>query len=417
MFDDPVARDYGYGRFDLRQGPPPDNPWLAWALHLAHTMAETRGFDGRVRRALNRNLVMLLADHADGEKVRASDFHEVLIRRGTSLAHTIEILDTMGILDDDRPTTFDQWLETKLTDIAPGLRQETERWARALRDGGPRTRARDEATVRTYLSAARPALLDWSNRYGHLRETTRDDVREHVSGLRGHVRQTTATALRSLFGWAKRNGLVFRNPTAGLAVGKLEPAVFQPLRAEEIARTVEAADTPHARLFVALAAIHAARPGEIRALQLDDVDLANRRLTIAGRPRPLDDLTYRVLVDWLKHRRERWPHTANQHLVVSYCTALGLGPVSQTFLAPALRGLPATIERLRIDRQLEEALTHRADPLHLASVFGISDAAAIRYAASARQLLARPHETDPAASPRTQAPTCDTEPEGHSGSH
>jgi hypothetical protein len=30
---------------------------------------------------------------------------------------------------------------------------------------------------------------------------------------------------------------------------------------------------------------------------LDDVDLGNRRLTIAGRTRPLDDLTLKLLTD------------------------------------------------------------------------------------------------------------------------
>ena len=38
-------------------------------------------------------------------------------------------------------------------------------------------------------------------------------------------------------------------------------------------------------------------------------------------------------------------------------------------------------------RQLEEALTHDADPLHLAAVFGIDDTTAIKDAAIARQLL------------------------------
>lgn len=36
---------------------------------------------------------------------------------------------------------------------------------------------------------------------------------------------------------------------------------------------------------------------------------------------------------------------------------------------------------------LEEALTHGPDPLHLAAVFGLAQKTAIRYAASARQLL------------------------------
>jgi hypothetical protein len=36
LFDQVLPRSYQYGRTDLRRAPPPDNPWLAWALHLAH---------------------------------------------------------------------------------------------------------------------------------------------------------------------------------------------------------------------------------------------------------------------------------------------------------------------------------------------------------------------------------------------
>jgi hypothetical protein len=60
-----------------------------------------------------------------------------------------------------------------------------------------------------------------------------------------------------------------------------------------------------------LAAVHAARAGAIRAAQLDDVDLGNRRLIIAGRVRPIDEFTHQVLLDWLGYRRTRWPDTAN----------------------------------------------------------------------------------------------------------
>ncbi|TWH65074.1 tyrosine-type recombinase/integrase [Micromonospora olivasterospora] len=55
--------------------------------------------------------------------------------------------------------------------------------------------------------------------------------------------------------------------------------------------------------------------------------------------------------------------------------------------AQRLKGLAATLERLRVDRQLEEALTHGPDPLHLAAVFGLDDKTAIRYANAARQIL------------------------------
>jgi len=137
---------------------------------------------------------------------------------------------------------------------------------------------------------------------------------------------------------------------------------------------------------VAAATTPAARLG-IRALRLDDVDLGNRRLVIAGRIRPLDDLTRQILLGWLDHRRTRWPNTANPHVIVNQQTALETGPVSNVWLTKALRGQAATLERLRVDRQLEEALTHGPDPLHLAAVFGVDQKTAIRYAASACQLL------------------------------
>ena len=55
--------------------------------------------------------------------------------------------------------------------------------------------------------------------------------------------------------------------------------------------------------------------------------------------------------------------------------------------------------RLRVDRQLEEALAHGPDPLHLAAVFGLDPKTAIRYAENARLLLTtRAEEQNPASS-------------------
>jgi hypothetical protein len=63
--------------------------------------------------------------------------------------------------------------------------------------------------------------------------------------------------------------------------------------------------------------------------------------------------------------------------LISKQTAAGLSPLSAQAATRMLRNLPAGLERMRIDRQLEEALTSGADPLHLASVFGISNRTAI----------------------------------------
>jgi hypothetical protein len=402
LFDDASARSYRWGRIDLRCGPVPLNPWLSWALHLAHVMAEPRGFDPGTFRTLNRSLVMVLADHVDGEMIRASDFEEVLHLHRASVQHVSEILSSMGILDDDRSPTFETWLAGKLENLSPGIAPDVERWILALRYGTPRRRPRAGAAL-SYLYAAHPALIQWSTEHDHLREITPVDVLAYADTLVGRQRQIGLVALRSLFAWAKKEGAVFANPAGRIRVGRIDDLVWQSLSPEEIARTVAVSTTAQARLVIALATIHAARSGAIRALQLDDVDIANRRLTIAGRSRPLDDLTRRLLIEWLDHRREQWPNTANRHVIISRESAFNLGPVSQPHIARALRGLPATLERLRIDRQLEEALVHGADPLHLAAVFGISDAAAIRYAVNARQLLERPHESLPLDSLRTRA--------------
>lgn len=267
----------------------------------------------------------------------------------------------------------------------PRIRLETERWTRVLRDGGPRSLPRREGTVWLYLNRVRPALLEWSNRCDHLREVTRDDVLTYVKTLHGHQRHDQLVALRSLFSWAKRNGLIFRNPTSRIKVGQYQYGVLQPLVPAQVDRSVAAATTPATRLILALAAVHAARVAQIGTLMLDDVDLGNRRLTIAGRVRPLDNLTMKLLLDWLEHWRIRWPNTANLHLhlLINSQTATKTSRASNHWISASMRGQDATLERLRVDRQLEEALTHGPDPLHLVEVFGLDEKTAMRYADSA----------------------------------
>ena len=160
----------------------------------------------------------------------------------------------------------------------------------------------------------------------------------------------------------------------------------------QIDDAAHAAATPAARLTLHLAAVHAARPEAIRNLRLDDVDIGNRRLTIATVTRPLDELTHQLLLDWLADRRRRWPNTANPHLIINKQTASTTRPVSDNALTAPFRRRAATLEALRVDRQLDEALTHGPDPLHLAVVFGLDETTAIRYSQAARQLLCTPAE-------------------------
>ncbi|MGW7410824.1 hypothetical protein ACWGI9_45510 [Streptomyces sp. NPDC054833] len=216
---------------------------------------------------------------------------------------------------------------------------------------------------------------------------TREDIITARDAVTGKQRESRIVALRSLFRHAKKNGQIFRNPTIRIRVPRQTGGVLQALVQADIDEAIATATTPDIRLIIALAAVHAARPKMIRTMQLDDVDVGNRRITVGNHVRPLDDLTHRAVLDWLDHRRNRWPNTANPHLLITQKTAVELGPAGKLWTTRATRNLTATLERLCVDRQLEEALTHGADPLHLALAFGIDEKTAIRYADSARALL------------------------------
>src|SRR5664280_3700581 len=132
----------------------------------------------------------------------------------------------------------------------------------------------------------------------HLREITSADVTAALEPVRGWQRNTAIAALRSLFGYAKKHGLIFTNPTTRLKAGKIEASLL-PMTDAEIQAVKQIAAHPGQRLIIALAAVQAARPAAIRALLLDDVDLPNRRITLAGHPQRLGDLTHRTLLAWL----------------------------------------------------------------------------------------------------------------------
>lgn len=86
----------------------------------------------------------------------------------------------------------------------------------------------------------------------------------------------------------------------------------------------------------------------------------------------LGELTHRALITWLDHRRDRWPHTPNRHVLLTTKTALRTTPVSQTSVKQSLSDNGFTIERIRADRILHEALTAGPDPLHLSLSFSAS---------------------------------------------
>ncbi len=97
----------------------------------------------------------------------------------------------MGIYTDDRRPALEDWLERKLAALPSGIRRDVTAWARDLRDGTARSRARSPRTVNHYVASALPALAAWSGRHDQLRQVTRGDVAGAVSPQRGKQRNDT----------------------------------------------------------------------------------------------------------------------------------------------------------------------------------------------------------------------------------
>jgi hypothetical protein len=378
--------------FDWTQHAELTNPALTRVRGLAQAMGQARGWNPQLTAELDRALVVVLSGHADGERLRRSELVGVLHRYGISVDRVAEVLAQAGLLDDDRVPALEFWCNDKLTELAPGIAADARGWVHTLAHGGPRSQPRKMGTVRRYLRCAHPVLVEWSTRYDHLREVTTGDIAAVADTLRGYPRRQTLIALRSLMRHCKKTGTIFADPAARIRTSRPDDSPILPLTPEQIQDATHAATTPAARLALALAAVHAARSETIRMLHLDDIDLGNRRLTIAGVARPLDELTHRLVLEWLTDRRGRWPNTANPHLIINKQTASTTRPISENALTAPFRGAAATLEALRVDRQLDEALTHGPDPLHLAVVFGLTETTAIRYSHAARQLLKTPAE-------------------------
>ncbi len=364
---------------------PPVDAGLAERLQAeAGKLAELRGWSPRTLSLTQRGLRILAAVHGPGEQVRASTARQ-LTARNMPFPHIINVLAGVGALEDDRPDTLALWLDEQLAGLPDQIRAEVNTWLGILRNGSPRRRPRSRRTIVRDIYSIRTFLADAGSRYSTLRQVTRDDIAGWLARRPGRSRPQDASTLRSLFGTLKAERLIFANPARGIRVSRRNPSVPMPLPAHLLTVTAEAAaDNPALRAVVALAGVHALLPGQIRYLRIDQLDLPGRRLDPDGMDRPLDEFTVGAIRSYLDFRSTRWPDTASPYLLVTRKTAHTGEPVSRFWMASMFRGLPVTAEQLRDDRIVEEALAGRADPLHLAAVFGFGPRTGLRYAQAAR---------------------------------
>jgi hypothetical protein len=351
----------------------------------AARLAGLRGWSPRTLSLTQRGLRILLAVHGPGEPVRASTIRQ-LTARTMPFPHIADVLAAVGLLDDDRPDTLAAWLDEQLAGLPAQIRAEADAWLNVRRHGGSRRRPRSRRTIVRDVRAIRSFLDEAGRRYSTLRQVTRDDITTWLASRPGRSRPQDASTLRSLFGVLKAERLIFANPARGVHVSRRNPSVPAPLPAHMVTAAAAAAkDDPALRVAIALAGVHALLPGQIRNLRLDQLDLPGRRLDPGGLDRPLDDVTADAITSYLGFRNQRWPSTTNPYLLITRKTAHTGEPVSRFWMTRLFRGLPVTAAQLRDDRIVEEALAGRADPLHLAAVFGFGPRTGLRYAQAARQ--------------------------------
>lgn len=381
-----------------------DGPRLAWHAYLVAAVdriGDLKGWSSDVRDSVVLTLEAVVAVHEAGTPVySASRIAPLANGRHRNIARTLELLDYLGRLVDDRPDPDNVWLGERVSGLSDAIRADVTDWASLLRRGDARHRPKSQLTWKNYLLQALPALTGWTRTYATLREVTRDDVIAvlQTPTPRGGDGHTRLTALRSLFSFLKARGRLFTDPTRRLSrnlTRRPQPRI--PTRLPEAVFTELAAHEPDAAewLVLVLTGHHALSAPQMRELGLDDIDLPNRVLTVCGARRPMDDLTHAAISQYLDYRVRRWPRTANPHLLVTQQTAHHAEPVSRIWLGYAVRDRQATLSSLRQDRILDEVESIGIpDPLHVAAIFGLHPDTAQHYV---RAIYGRTHsaEVDP----------------------
>jgi site-specific recombinase XerD len=180
------------------------------------------------------------------------------------------------------------------------------------------------STVEAYQRDVR-SFVTWAERLGTAgpAEVERTTLRRYLAFLatRGQARRTIArraSALRRYFGWLRRTGAIAADPSVGLSAPRGDGRLPRVLRPDELRALLDdprpstTADGPRAlRDDAVLEVLYGSgvRVAELCALDLSDIDLARRRLTVWGkggkqRAVPLGDPAADALDRWLRDGRD-----------------------------------------------------------------------------------------------------------------
>lgn len=335
-----------------------------------------------------RTLRIVVSHLGAAAPIREQDIREVTrLSSHHQGARVVNYLRLTGrLIPQPRTDTYVERARYFAGNLPPAFGDPVHTWINVMLGEGTRpSRRMASSTIYHHVLTACPVLADWARSgIDDLRSITRDDIEELYGTAKGHRAKTLQTALRSLFRALKRERLIFRDPARHISLS-IPRSLPTPLSTDLLKGVLDTTPNPRIRLTIALVAIHALGREDQRRLLLDDLDRVRGRLTVRRPGRPdhtiyLDETTFALATDWIAERHRRWPTTTNPYLLVTQQTAADdTHPVvSDQAIDKHLRPLGLQIDRIRVDRILDEA-KHTADPLHLIKLFGIAPVTAMKY--------------------------------------
>jgi hypothetical protein len=353
--------------------------------------ARDRGWETGSRNSGSKTLRILLAWTGAAAPIREADIRALSQRRSTTIRRVLQFLGERGMVIPDparQGTAVQRTVQQRIQSLPDGIAGELRQWVQVVRGEGRREhRELPYATIRSYLNCFYPVLAAWTGRVTSLREITSDDIRQALDGRAPVTARNLLPALRSLFRALRQERIIFRDPTRGITLSAMRRLPV-PIPTSQLRGLIDRAETPMAKLVVALIAIHALGNKETSQLLLADLDLPAGRIVVrraTGRHTIyLDELTHTLAISWLRERHRRWPLTTNPHLMLSQVTAAdtALPPIAHTVMDAIFRRLGLSPSKLRQDRILDEA-KHTTDPVHLMRVFGLTAKPAMHYVQAA----------------------------------
>jgi len=230
-----------------------------------------------------------------------------------------------------------------------------------------------------YLATHRPAVTDWTL-------VGVGDVESFLATIANPAnRARHLHALQGFFRFGRQHRHILADPTRHLNASSNMPFhghVVEPARQRELFRrwTHHAEDLhPHEPVIGLLGLLHGASVAELRALRIDNIELAAGTVVLGRRPHPtpLDPATTTALRRCLSHR-DKHVRTGPYLLVNQKSKTVGK-QVSLDYLAVILGPAQVTVQTLRATRLAQLVTT--MDPVLVAAAFGIRRGAVLHYLA------------------------------------